>query len=342
MKKNNFYLLFIIFLFFPVLNGLCDDYLNRPYIGNDGKWGVIDNNLNIIIPSMYEYAGFFTGEYSNVKLDSKTWGLVNKNNEIVYTINNIEELYPMYNGWSRFKDKNGKYGYINEKGKLLISNLYWALDFKEGVAPIKINKDEKSIYININNENEFPDFKADWCYSFKDGYAIIKSNDKYGVIDRNGKIRIPCIYEFIDYKGEGYWAVTDVQNKYVSYLVDANGEKVGTVLFRQCSNIKHNIAYINLISEPKENYRRYDIKKDIVNQIIENWILDNGNVCTEFLAVSKKDSQGNWYVHIEDYFGNLISPIKYNKYLDDINGIFRMEYKNKECYVNIKGEIFYP
>lgn len=335
------YSLFIILLSFQLQYGFCDDYSNRPYKGKDAKWGVIDNNLNIIIPAVYEFTGFFTGEYVNVQLDSKTWGLVNKNNKIVYAIK-VKELFPMYNGWSRFKDENGKYGFINEKGDILMSNLYNAGDFSEGIAPIKKNKNEKSVYINTSGKNEFSDLNADWCYSFKDGYAIIEDDGKYGVIDRYGLIKIPCIYDFISYKGESYWAVTELQNKNFSYLVDANGKKIGTVLFKQCSYIKNNIAYINDVSEPKEYYRKYEIIKDIVNQVNKNWILENGNVNTNILAVSKKDSHGNWYVNLEDYYGNVISPIKFDKYLDDINSIFRMQYNNKECYVNIKGEVFYP
>ena len=71
----------------------------------------------------------------------------------------FENIYNFSDGLARIK-QNGKYGYIDKSGKIVI----------------------------------LPQF--DETSDFSDGMAVIKKNDKYGYIDKNGSIIIQPQFEY--------------------------------------------------------------------------------------------------------------------------------------------------
>ena len=92
--------------------------------------------------------------------------------------------------------KDGKFGFVDAKGKLRIANRYDSIaDFHEGLAAIKLigkwgflNRQDK-IVIHPNYE---------WVGSFSGGVCIAKQRGKYGMIDASGKIILDFKYEVIN------------------------------------------------------------------------------------------------------------------------------------------------
>ncbi len=107
---------------------------------------------------------------------------------------NIPSLFQMNEGLQGIR-RNGKYGFVDSKGKLRIANRYDSIGaFQNGLAPIKligmwgfINADDK-IVIQPNYES---------VSTFSNGLALVKRNAKMGLIDQRGQVVLPLRYEHI-------------------------------------------------------------------------------------------------------------------------------------------------
>jgi len=88
---------------------------------------------------------------------------------------------------------NDKYGYKDEKGKVIIAPKYdLAYNLEEGMAAIRLNG--KYGYVDQKGREIIPP-KYDSTWKFIGGYAAVKLGNKYGFIDETGKVVIPLIYE---------------------------------------------------------------------------------------------------------------------------------------------------
>lgn len=91
--------------------------------------------------------------------------------------------------------KDGKYGFIDDAGRLRIANRYeLAKPFSDGLAAIMIrgkwgfiNHQEKLIIQPVYDEVEV----------FTNGMAIVKQENLFGLIDATGKLRLPVRYDAI-------------------------------------------------------------------------------------------------------------------------------------------------
>lgn len=92
---------------------------------------------------------------------------------------------------------NGKYGFINTKGEVVVPCAYeGAWIFSEGLAAVKLNG--KWGYINTKGEVVIP-CVYESARPFSKGFAKVKLNGKRGVINKEGKWIIQPIADYI------YW-----------------------------------------------------------------------------------------------------------------------------------------
>ncbi|MFA5404029.1 MAG: WG repeat-containing protein, partial [Ignavibacteria bacterium] len=170
-------------------NGLARVKLNNMY-------GFIDQSGKIVIPIIYEKATFFPGDYAWVKLNNKN-GFIDRNGKALtsfiydYTIwgnnggcgiifvvdtsyerpsdlddlpcGNISKSHysDFFNeGYSKI-NRDGKYGFINTKGKEVIPPKYnYVSNFHHGLAKVKYYKSEYHSeygYIDINGTEYWED-----------------------------------------------------------------------------------------------------------------------------------------------------------------------------------------
>ena len=166
-----------------------------------------------------------------------------------------EEIFPSTEGLRGIK-KNGRYGFIDDQGRLRIANRYENIKpFSEGLAPIKlrnkwgfINRDEK-IIIQPAYEDVTP---------FEKHYSYVKQNGLCGLLSHEGKLVLPTRYSEIKILDNGrlflslnglqgladqhgnillhpkYTSVTDLNNGYV--IIEQDG-KFGLVTLQGLSTI---------------------------------------------------------------------------------------------------------
>jgi len=103
--------------------------------------------------------------------------------------------------------QNGKWGFIDKNGKVVIPLIY-----------------EEALY-------------------FEEGLGSVKQNGKYGFVDRNGTIVIPTVYDKFEPFSEGLVAVSK-DGKY-GYL-DKNGKAVVPLIFEDASTFRNGTAQIKI------------------------------------------------------------------------------------------------
>lgn len=110
-------------------------------------------------------------------------------------------LYTLEGRWEGAKDfsekmaavkKDGKWGYIDDEGKVVIEPKYdAAYSFSEGLAAVQSNG--KWGYIDKTGKLVIP-FILDSTYAFSEGLAVYGSGYYYGYIDKTGKKVTEAIY----------------------------------------------------------------------------------------------------------------------------------------------------
>jgi hypothetical protein len=210
----------------------------------DGKWGCIDTNCREVIPPKYDELDMSDDDlYIPASIDGK-WGFVD-NTGIEITLFEYDSVCSFHLHCARV-EKNGKYGYINDKGGIVIPIIYddcepqlyesQTHDDEYIFIPCRASLNGKYGYINIIGV-EVIKFRYEYATMFHDYYngmtAAVVLNGKVGFIDATGKEIIPCIYEplddpknydcrhyrfdngFANVKHNGKWGVIDRNNKVV-------------------------------------------------------------------------------------------------------------------------------
>ncbi|WAC03072.1 WG repeat-containing protein [Lacinutrix neustonica] len=274
--------------------------------------------------------------------------------------NKQDDLYPI-------KMNNGKYGYINSVGDVIIEpKFYYALDFSEGLAAIR----EKGFYGYINNTGQFviPPYFED-AGKFKDGIAIVTTKeDKEIYINTKG--------EMIDIKLEQYYKLNKfyeglsiVKTKNGFGYIDTKGNVVISPQYKTASNFENGLAlvskngsdfgYINKSGkykiEPKyylatnfsnglaavkdSGYKTKFLNKEgeEILEIKSSYTCDN---FSEGLAIFYEEGKGYGYVNKN---GDVV--IKPNSMFETLisfkEGVARFSTKNEVGYIDKKGNILF-
>lgn len=111
-------------------------------------------------------------------------------------VSNVERIFPSSEGFRGVK-RDGRYGFIDDRGRLRIANRYDDIgEFHEGMAAFKligkwgfINTADQVI-INPNYEK---------VSDFRNGLAVASRNGKSGVINKEGKAILTFQYDSIQY-----------------------------------------------------------------------------------------------------------------------------------------------
>ena len=138
----------------------------------------------------------------------------------------FEELRGFSNGLAAVK-QNGKWGYVNVKGKLVIPPIYdKARDFHEGVAAVKTEKGWG--YINMDNETVIPNKFFD-ARDFSEGLAAVKSSIETDKSNDDG------------YEGEYYGHYNDLESW---QYINEDGTLAFEGFFRDVSTFHDGVACV--------------------------------------------------------------------------------------------------
>ncbi|MEX2230913.1 MAG: WG repeat-containing protein [Cyclobacteriaceae bacterium] len=139
----------------------------------------------------------FRGGYVHEHLPSGAFWTINMNGIIIDRSNQpdfTEKIFLESEGL-RAIHKDGKYGFIDDEGRLRIANRYEDVRaFSDGRAAIRIRN--KWGFID-HQENLVVQPVYDQIENFNNGFAIVTQHNLSGLIDENGKIILPLRYDEI-------------------------------------------------------------------------------------------------------------------------------------------------
>lgn len=191
----------------------------------NGNVALIDQYGNVIIAT--EYAGILPFSDTHVVVVEKREGFPRR----LLNLSEGQVLPPCYEfifpvpvgehlGLVR---KNAKYGYVTDKGRMVVPAVYSKAEFFAcGVAAVENGKVWK--YIDEHGQSAFAgEFQK--ARSFSEHWAAVRIADKWGYINRNGVIVIPPMYGDAYDFSEGLAPVRVTENAKYGYI-NTNGHFV--------------------------------------------------------------------------------------------------------------------
>jgi WG repeat protein len=190
-------------------------------LGYDSRWGFIDKTGNLVIAPDYEheyddegYDTAFHDGLAKVQVAGKT-GYLDKTGKFAIPLR-FTYAYPFAEGLAAATESptgDRGWGYIDTSGKWIIPPQFeWGSSFQEQLAPV--NRKRNCSYIDRTGsyvlrppvspgENNCSSVWGD----FSDGFARWKFGNKFGFIDRAGKIVIKPQFDLTFHFSEGLAAV---------------------------------------------------------------------------------------------------------------------------------------
>lgn len=160
---------------------IINDYFAEAYsfscgfarVWNAGEYYFIDHRGNILCDTRFSYASDFVYGYAIVANASKQYGIVDASGILVYptTANNILNITDDHFCWICPAD-SALWGLYNLQTESFVCPDMYELPFEEGF---------------IGNEEGF----------------IVKKNDLYGYLSKEGTLLLPCQYEFLGMDADG-------------------------------------------------------------------------------------------------------------------------------------------
>ena len=243
-----------------------------------------------------------------------------------YKANGIWIIDPEYDRAEAFSEsmavvrKDGKYGYIDVSGRLVIPVKYQdAGSFSAGLAPVCLYG--KYGYVDKSGEMVVP-FKYSYAFPFSEGLAAVELNGKVAYIGPDGKTVIPCMLDSGKPFKDGIAEVTvDGQTKYM--------DKVGNIFDEVSEAFSSFSGFARHMIEEKVNAwqkkGRYEKTADWmarVNESTRQHMVDSllGIAQSEYIAFMSKnvggqqtivdyDADGEIFLIQDSYFGSLLVPV---------------------------------
>ena len=150
----------------------------------DGKCGYIDKEGKEVVSPKYGDAWDFSEGLARVEAADGKWGYIDKEGKEVVSPK-YEDADDFREGLARV-EADGKYGYIDKEGKEVISPKYEGSGY--------FGKNTKMLIASSSDVDVI-----DYGYeeAFSDGLIAVKKDGKAGVINQEGEVIIPTIYDYI-------------------------------------------------------------------------------------------------------------------------------------------------
>lgn len=292
-------------VYFPYHGGL------MPVKGKDnGKFGYLNTDGDLVIPLEYEYASSFCDGVAIVR-QSEKYGLIDVYNKVVVPMVYEGIKSPSEN---RYPVKKGKlFGLMDAEEKLLLDYKYTNLSFlKTGGLKAQLNsgwryldpidyKESRQVYEDLN--------------SFSEDVIRFKLDGKWGLMDVAGKVLLQNNYARINSLSKGSAIIQTSDRKYG--LVSKDGTMLLPVEYDEMKGLR-----VFISAKKNDTYFFYDYSG---NRILSD---NNGPIkktgpCDLFLSTAIDSLFSLQYLDAQSVFGDVlfqkIKTVSDNALLAEIN-----------------------
>lgn len=202
-----------------------------------------------------------------------------------------------------------------------------------------VNSAQNFTYRQINcfNNPQKDSSLYDFIGYFSEGYAIVSKKGRFGIVDSNMQVTVPCSYFNIGDIHEGTATFAGENNIYIGILT-AKGEIISPAVCERASNFSNNRAAI--IPKGSDKWGFINRKGELVipaqyNQIYLYEGLADVRPFLENLAPVAIDNVWGFI----DTNGVTVIPFQYEQAQGFKDGKARVFYQGKWQFINKKGEI---
>ena len=190
----------------------------------NGNWGYIDNAGRYVVKPTYSYAATYSEGVAWVVPHNGRPTLIDKNGvqQLVLQDAQSAEMYSEgMAAYSTLTEDGELWGFVNKKGKVVLSPQYSAVSYFSGGLCAVMNSSAKWGYVDKKGDLKVP-YIFDNANPFVGGKAKVAAGGKYGVIDKKGNYLLPPTYDDLDLDGDQYL----VKNKGLWGWLNADKEEV--------------------------------------------------------------------------------------------------------------------
>ncbi len=160
---------------------------------DSSKWGFINANGQYAVRPLYIAATMFSDGLAWVVKENSFPEAIDKNGKTLFMLKGVEKVRYFQDGMAAVSTKdtagNEFWGFVDKTGKIKITPIYEAVgNFNEGLCAVRM-KDTKWGYIDLEGKVVI-NYQFDEAGRFDNGSAIVKFENYYGIIDRNGKFTV--------------------------------------------------------------------------------------------------------------------------------------------------------
>ena len=248
------------------------------------KYGVIDKDGKVVIPFQFDYLEAFNSGYLLAGRDGM-WGVIDKTGKVTVPY---------------------KYDWVS------------AFDDNSFIASVQEGNEYKAALLDPNGKEIIPFGTYNGLGKVTDNLLSASKGEKYGVIDKSGKVIVPFEHSYSATKAGKFLVYSDIYSG--AYVYDLNGK-----LILRDENIQH-------VGEGVGNYVKvvYPSKEDPHIKITEyrdeklKVVNTKGYMLSEFndsWYIAQTEGSGGYKYGLVDKKFNEILPVKYlglRKVTDDI------------------------
>jgi hypothetical protein len=177
-------------------------------VKQNNKWGYIDASGKEVVPIIYDYTPPFTDGEAEVKIDGKQFFIDKTGTKSRADLVTIKKILSPADGLQLARNiVTNKYGYINERNRIIIPFIYESAGlFGNNRAPVTLNG--KKMYIDKTGKEVINAEGYSYAQTFYNGYAVVENDKKMrAFIDTTGKLMTQFIYSSADAFTSGLAAV---------------------------------------------------------------------------------------------------------------------------------------
>lgn len=308
-------------------------------IKKDGKTGYADANGRIIIPCKYgdkEISSFYGKGPILVQENGKLRLVDEKTGETVATCNTAATHFRRsgFSNGMAVVVENGKWGLIDNTGKLLVPCIYEEIEFGMQIFKGELTaakKNGKWGFIDKTGKVIIP-FEYDEIATVIDSNRCIEKmgvskNGKWGMINMNGQLEIPCKFDSFDGWFADGLARAKIGSKYV--YINLQGKIVLAGDYDMANSFEDGVAKV----EKGNSTYMINTKGEKVNLFTYPSEFRDG------LCVVKKFSkeESKWYYGYADKKGKLAIPYEFEKAYKFEDGIAKVQKDGKYGYIDTNG-----
>jgi hypothetical protein len=307
-------------------------YLGRAVVQKNNKFSFVDESGKALHPFVFLKVTHFSEDSLAFILDENNLiSCIDWNFKTVFSLPGVEEIHNYKNGLAAVR-KNGKYGFINKKGELIINNDFDAVG-KYNENCIAVGKYEELpdtnylrwYFIDKTGKKTIEKIFTD-VHDFSEEYAAVSTNGKWGWIDKKGKFIFGNDFQecksfsegFAAFKKGNFWGLINKKGK---VIVQPNYYDVGDVhehVVTFSTGVK-NAGYLdtlgNIIIQPQfESVSNFN---EGISYIAKNGFIGLIRKDGSFFCDSKFDSAPNFwgdfiYLQLSEHIEVEVDSLKVN------------------------------